>query len=86
MTFEEMGIKLRLNDFKMLFDVLDYDNRGTIDFSKFCHLNADRYTLIDLSRMVRIPSLIKLYRKLTTWKVWAEDLHLRHSGWLGNKL
>ena len=57
-TFEEMGIKLRLNDFKMLFDVLDYDNRGTIDFSKFCHLNADRYTLIDLSRMVRIQSII----------------------------
>ena len=46
-----MGVKLRLEDFKNIFDVLDYDNRGTIDFSKFCHLNADRYTLIDLTRM-----------------------------------
>ena len=52
MTFEEMGIKLRLSDFKLIFDALDYDGRGHIDFTKFCFLNADRYSIVDLQKRV----------------------------------
>lgn len=52
MAMEEIGIKLRLIDFKLIFDALDFDQKGHIDFIKFCHLNADRYSLIDLIRMV----------------------------------
>lgn len=52
-AMEEIGIKLRLGDFKLVFDALDFDGKGSIDFIKFCHLNADRYTLGDLLKMVR---------------------------------
>lgn len=52
LTFEEMGIKLRLSDFKLIFDALDYDDRGHIDFNKFCYLNADRYSITDLQKRV----------------------------------
>jgi hypothetical protein len=41
---------LRLGDFKLVFDALDFDHKGTIDFVKFCHMNADRYSLADLLR------------------------------------
>ena len=53
-SFEEMGIRLKLADFKMIFDALDYDSRGQIDFNKFCYLNADRYSLTDLQKRVRL--------------------------------
>jgi Ca2+-binding EF-hand superfamily protein len=49
-----MGIRLKLADFKMIFDALDYDSRGQIDFNKFCYLNADRYSLTDLQKRVRL--------------------------------
>ena len=47
-SFEEMGIRLKLADFKLIFDALDFDSRGHVDFTKFCFLNADRYSLSDL--------------------------------------
>lgn len=53
-ALEEIGIKLRLADFKLVFDALDYDNKGTVDFVKFCHMNADRYSMVDLIRLVTI--------------------------------
>jgi Ca2+-binding EF-hand superfamily protein len=53
LTLEEMGIKLKLTDFKLIFDALDYDGRGHIDFTKFCYLNADRYSITDLQKRVR---------------------------------
>lgn len=52
MALEEIGIKMRLGDFKLVFDALDFDNKGTIDFVKFCHMNADRYSILDLIRLV----------------------------------
>ncbi len=52
LTFEEMGIKLQLSDFKLIFDALDYDGRGHVDFNKFCYLNADRYSIVDLQKRV----------------------------------
>jgi Ca2+-binding EF-hand superfamily protein len=51
-ALEEIGIKLRIGDFKLVFDAIDYDGKGFIDFEKFCFLNADRYTYLDLLRMV----------------------------------
>ena len=60
MALEEIGIKLKLSDFKILFDALDYDKKGSIDFSKFCHLNHDRYSLIDLMRMVSYMTVISI--------------------------
>jgi hypothetical protein len=39
---ENIGIRLSLEDFKMIFDSLDYNNEREIGFSKFCLLNADR--------------------------------------------
>jgi|LauGreDrversion4_2_1035121.scaffolds.fasta_scaffold194282_3 Ca2+-binding EF-hand superfamily protein len=53
MTLEDIGIKLRLNDFKLIFNSLDFDSKGVVDFDKFCHLNIDRYSLIDLIKKVR---------------------------------
>jgi hypothetical protein len=59
-SFEEMGIKLKLADFKMIFDALDYDSRGSVDFNKFCFLNADRYCLSDLQKRVTLLTVIFL--------------------------
>jgi|LauGreDrversion4_2_1035121.scaffolds.fasta_scaffold82307_2 Ca2+-binding EF-hand superfamily protein len=53
-SFEEMGIRLKLADFKMIFDALDFDSRGQIDFNKFSFLNADRFSLSDLQKRVRL--------------------------------
>jgi hypothetical protein len=66
LAMEEIGIKLRLGDFKLLFEALDYDQKGTIDFPKFCHLNADRYSLVDLIRMVSKQPLIVTIRGKNT--------------------
>ncbi len=39
---ENIGIRLPLEDFKLMFDALDYNNEGEIGFNNFCMLNADR--------------------------------------------
>lgn len=39
---ENIGIRLPLEDFKLMFDALDYNNEGEIGFNSFCMLNADR--------------------------------------------
>lgn len=60
LTLEEWGIKLRLGDFKLVFDALDYNQQGTVDFSKFCHLNLDRFSLADLLKQVRLQLIHSL--------------------------
>lgn len=39
---ENVEIRLELEDFKRVFETVDYDHKGEIDFNKFCLLNADR--------------------------------------------
>ena len=39
---EGIGVKLRLEDYRIIFDSIDYDCAGEIDFTKFCYLNTDR--------------------------------------------
>jgi hypothetical protein len=39
---ESIGVKLKLTDYKLIFDHVDYDGEGEIGFSKFCLLNTDR--------------------------------------------
>ena len=34
---------MALDDFKLIFNVLDYDNQGELDFLKFCLINTDKY-------------------------------------------
>ena len=63
-SFEEMGIRLKVADFKMIFDALDYDSRGVIDFNKFCFLNSDRYSLLDLQKRVSISLIFLLINGL----------------------
>eukprot|EP00347_Sterkiella_histriomuscorum_P010172 403377330 len=39
---EGVGVKFSLEDFTKLFQHLDHDNQGLIDFSKFCMINTDK--------------------------------------------
>ena len=39
---ENIGIRLPLEDFKIIYDTLDYNQEGEIGFNNFCILNADR--------------------------------------------
>ena len=41
--FEFIGITMALDDFKLIFNVLDYDNQGELDFLKFCLINTDKH-------------------------------------------
>ena len=41
---EGIGMKLKMQDYRLLFDALDYDNEGEIGFIKFCLLNTDKKT------------------------------------------
>ena len=38
---ENIGIKLKYSDYKLIFDTLDYDQEGEIDYNKFLLLNTD---------------------------------------------
>jgi Ca2+-binding EF-hand superfamily protein len=46
---EGIGVKLKLEDYRLIFDTIDYDGEGDIDFTKFCYLNTDKK--VDLSKM-----------------------------------
>ena len=39
---EQIGIKLKLADYRLIFDAIDYDQKGEVNFTKFCLLNTDR--------------------------------------------
>lgn len=41
--FEFIGITMALEDFKLIFNTLDFDQAGEIDFLKFCLINTDKY-------------------------------------------
>lgn len=47
---EGIGVTLKLSDYRLIFDTIDYDGEAEIDFSKFCLLNTDRKH--DLERFV----------------------------------
>lgn len=47
---EGIGVKLKIQDYRLLFDALDYDKEGEIGFFKFCLLNTDRKK--DLQKLV----------------------------------
>lgn len=49
LSFEEFvygcefcGIAMPIQDFKAVYNTIDYDGNGGIDFNKFCLLNSDR--------------------------------------------
>ena len=60
---ESIGVKLKLDDYKKIFESIDYDNEGEIDFTKFCLLNTDRK--VNLAELVKnmIAYFINSYRK-----------------------
>lgn len=39
---EFSGINLTIQDFRYVFDTIDYDHVGEIDFKKFCLMNIDK--------------------------------------------
>lgn len=39
---EFSGIQLPIDEFKLVYNRLDYDKQGKVDFKKFCLLNTDR--------------------------------------------
>lgn len=41
MGLESLGIKLNMADHRLIFEAIDYDNEGEVNFSKFCLLNED---------------------------------------------
>jgi Ca2+-binding EF-hand superfamily protein len=41
----EMGINLTLPDFRLIFEKIDFDNSGEIDYFKFCLLDYDKVEL-----------------------------------------
>lgn len=47
---ECIGVKFKLEDYKLIFEKLDYDKEGSIDFFKFCLLNTDKHH--DLSKLI----------------------------------
>jgi len=54
---ESIGVKLKLDDYRRIFETLDYNQEGEIDFTKFCLLNTDRK--IDLKTLQERSSLNK---------------------------
>ena len=53
---ENIGIRMNLPDFHLIFDMIDYDKKNEIDFSKFCLLNIDK--LKDIHNYLRQETLI----------------------------
>lgn len=39
---QEMSIDLTLPDYRLIFDKIDFDNEGEIDYFKFCLLDVDK--------------------------------------------
>ena len=39
---EFSGINLTIQDFKYVYDTIDYDQTGEVDFKKFCLMNVDK--------------------------------------------
>lgn len=54
---EETGIKLKLGDYRLIFDAIDYDGKGEIGFYKFCLLNTDRKSDLEKLKLEHIKSI-----------------------------
>ena len=39
---ENIGIRFTLEDFRSIFNHLDFDNTGTLDFHKFSLINSEK--------------------------------------------
>ena len=52
---EEIGVKLKMTDYRLIFDAIDIDSAQEIGFHKFCLLNQDRK--LDLAAMVSLISV-----------------------------
>jgi len=46
----EMGVHLSVVDFRLLFEQIDFDDEGRIDYFKFCLLDADKEEMRDSLR------------------------------------
>jgi Ca2+-binding EF-hand superfamily protein len=47
---ENLGIKLKYEDFRLVFNAIDFDDTREIDFRKFCLLNTDKVKLRHLRK------------------------------------
>ena len=57
----EMGVHLSVVDFRLLFEQIDFDNEGRIDYFKFCLLDADKEELRDnLRKKFQKSQLLKV--------------------------
>ena len=65
----EMGVNLTLNDFKLLFDRIDFDQVGSIDYFKFC--------LLDYQKEQQRARLIGHYHNPKHEKVNEDQKHAR---------
>jgi Ca2+-binding EF-hand superfamily protein len=41
----EIGFEISLSDYRLLFDQIDFDEAGEIDYFKFCLLDFDKHDL-----------------------------------------
>ena len=41
---------MSFNDYRAVYNTLDYDNSGCVDFEKFCLINIDRSN--DIGRLI----------------------------------
>ena len=41
----EIGIELSVIDFRLLFEQIDFNDEGSVDFFKFCLLDSDKELL-----------------------------------------
>lgn len=42
---DEMGFQISLSDYRLLFDQIDFDQAGEMDYFKFCLLDFDKHEL-----------------------------------------
>lgn len=42
---DDIGFQISLSDFRILFDQIDFDRAGEIDYFKFCLLDYDKVEL-----------------------------------------
>ena len=42
---DEIGFQISLSDYKLLFDTIDFDEAGEVDYFKFCLLDVDKHAL-----------------------------------------
>lgn len=53
---DEIGFHISLSDYRLLFDQIDFDEAGDIDYFKFCLLDYDKVELRE--RLIREYQLL----------------------------